>query len=71
MQVLNKNTQFIFNDEPNLGKKKLRKHLKSYGWWLSLQSPLTNSLKDTSTFRVFIRGLFKSASAHKTFSVTS
>ena len=30
-----------------------------------------NTLKGASTFRVFIRGLFKGASTHKTFSVTS
>ena len=29
MQVLNKNAQFLFNDKPNLAKKKLRKVLKS------------------------------------------
>ena len=29
-----------------------------------------NTLKDASTFWVFIRGLFKGASNYKTFSVT-
>ena len=29
-----------------------------------------NTLKDANTFRMFIRGLFKGASTHKTFSVT-
>ena len=30
-----------------------------------------NTLKVTSTFRVFIKGLFKGARTHKTFCVTS
>ena len=28
MQVLNTNTHFLFNDKPNLGKKKIAKSLK-------------------------------------------
>ena len=34
------------------------------------KSPLMNILKDASTFRVFMRGLYKGASTRKTFSVT-
>ena len=30
-----------------------------------------NTLKVASTFKMFIKGLFKGASTHKTFSVTS
>ena len=69
--VWNKNSQFLFNNKPNLGKKKLRKALKSQGWWLTLKRLLTSTLTHASTFRVFIRGFLKGASTHKTFSVTS
>ena len=65
MQVLNKNTQIIFNNKPNLVKK-LWKVLRVVA---NFKNPLTNTLKDASTFRVFIRGLFKGASTHKTFIV--
>ena len=67
MQVLNKNTQIIFNNKPNLVNK-LWKVLRVVA---NFKNPLTNTLKDASTFRVFIRRLFKGASTHKTFIVTS
>ena len=66
MQVLNKNTQIIFNNKPNLVKK-LWKVLRVVA---NFKNPLTNTLKDASTFRVFIRRLFKGASTHKTSIVT-
>ena len=89
---MKKNTQFLCNEKPNLGKilqktktsifpKSVSTRLLKAECFIEIAKGLEISRvvadfkrsanKGASTFRVFIRGLFKGAGTHKTFSVTS